>query len=726
MGRLVKFILYLAVGFLGLLVVASLAVYFFFDPNDFREEISTKVAETTGRELVIEGDLSLSLFPWIAVEVGPTRLGNAQGFGDEPFLSFENARLSVKLLPLLISQEVTVGTASLDALTVNLSVAQDGSNNWDDLAEGGDDGAATTEDDAGSGEPVDFEVDGIRLSNANIAYTDAQAGGSYKVSNLSLTTGRIAEGEPVDLSSGFGFTAQPGDMGGELEISGTLTMANGGTVMTLADLNVSGVLNGIAPQPTDFNLDARSINLDTSAERVSPGEIDIGVLGINIAANVETFSYAGTVEPKANIRVAEFSLKELMQTMDIEAPETSDPNALQKVSFGADADVTETAIDLTNVTMKLDDSTMTGTLSLPAVETGVIRFDLGVDAITLDYYMAPATEGGGATTAAGSDDVEIPVDLIRATQAIGSFRIEQAMLSGMLFENLELGVNNVEGKLRLHPIAADFFDGSYRGDVRIDASGDVPSISANETIADVNLGSMAVAMFEQEDITGTINGNFALGGNGATLNTIRRDLDGTMSFELLDGAWQGTDVWHELRSARALLKGEAAPEPREPVRTEFTEVTATGTVTDGVFRNNDLLAQLPFMQLTGGGSVDLVEASVDYTVQARVLEQPEFATGATEEELADFTQAVIPIKISGPLSSPSVLPDIEGMLRQALEDAARREGDKLKDKLLKQLTGGGNEGEEGDETAQEEGAEAEEEEQPEDLIKDALKNIFDR
>ena len=87
----------------GIAVIASVALYLFFDPNDFRDEISTAVKESTGRELVIEGDLSLSIFPWIAVEIGKTRLGNAEGFGDQPFLSFDQARLSVRLIPLLVA-----------------------------------------------------------------------------------------------------------------------------------------------------------------------------------------------------------------------------------------------------------------------------------------------------------------------------------------------------------------------------------------------------------------------------------------------------------------------------------------------------------------------------------------------------------------------------------------------------------------------------------------------
>jgi hypothetical protein len=84
------------------------------------------------------------------------------------------------------------------------------------------------------------------------------------------------------------------------------------------------------------------------------------------------------------------------------------------------------------------------------------------------------------------------------------------------------------------------------------------------------------------------------------------------------------------------------------------------------------------MQLTGGGQVDIPAATVDYKLTARILERPEFLRDATPEELEEFTEAVIPLKISGPLASPSIQPDIEKLLQQRVEDELK---DVLKDKL---------------------------------------------
>ena len=74
----------------------------------------------------------------LRVDIGHTELGNAEGFVAEKFLSFEEASLSVRIVPLIIRQEIEVGTASLQGLTVNLEVAANGTTNWDDLAQRGE------------------------------------------------------------------------------------------------------------------------------------------------------------------------------------------------------------------------------------------------------------------------------------------------------------------------------------------------------------------------------------------------------------------------------------------------------------------------------------------------------------------------------------------------------------------------------------------------------------
>jgi AsmA protein len=552
-------------------------------------------------------------------------------------------------MPILKREGVEIGNIVLDSFELNLEVAADGRNNWQDISESqdaqsdletetendtGDVGSDTTTDE----QDVTFGIASVEINDAAVSYNDAQAGESYSLTNFNLTTGRVASSDPIDISSSFDFELQPADLAGDFSIETSL---------------VPDEESGIAL-----------------------GDAEISTLGIDATLSMSADGQG------ARLLIDAFSLKSLMTRLNIEPPVTADPDALGKIIFGGNVQMSDEAISVTGLELVVDDTTFSGELAVARNEAGTIRIDLAADSIDLDRYMEPAADASASS--GGAVPVEIPVDLIRALNLRGGLTVETARLSGMTFDDVTLGLNAADGNMRLHPITADLFDGKYDGDVRINASGNVPVLSVNENVRDVSLASLAEAMFEQENITGTINGSFKLSGRGENLAAIQRSLSGSMSMELLDGAWEGTDIWYELRRARALYKQEEAPEPVLPARTQFSSVKATGPVTDGVFRNDDLFAQLPFMQLTGKGSVDFAAAKVDYRMTARILEKPEFATDATAEELDEFTEAKIPLRITGSLADPKIAPDIGEMLKEEVKEKVEEE---IKDQLLKKLFG---------------------------------------
>ena len=674
MGRVVKGFLWLVGGFAALFVVAAIALYLFFDPNDFREEISKTVKTQTGRDLTIDGDISLQLFPWLAVEVGKSSLGNAPGFGDEPLASFESASFSVKLLPAILRQEVVVGSADIDSLRLNLMVDKRGDSNWSDLIP-----EESAEESSAPAEPGGIiDVNSIEIIDATIRYTDAEAGESIVLDGMNVRLGRLqSDGSAVPFNAKLTFDVQPAGLSGALELDTDVAFDTTRGTVTFDGLVIDGRIEGLASIPTTMSLQTDGIEVSTEEYQVAVQPIDLTILDMHILANVEPFSYEDQIAPRATISIDAFSPRTLMQLFDVAPPETADPVALSRVIVDATAQLATAAIELTDVVIKLDDTTFTGALSVPRISTGAYQFDLVGDSIELARYMEPASENAGDASE-NAIPVEIPVELIKPLNARGKIKLARASLGNIIFENIDVGLNSSNGKMRIFPITSEFFGGSYSGDVQIDVSASTPALSMNEKIAGVDLARLAKAMFGQENVTGTIEGSFALAGRGSDTAAIQRELSGDMSMELKDGSFVGTDVWYEIRRARALLKGEAAPEPVLPAKTDFSTVRMTGVVSNGIMRSDDLFAELPFMQLTGSGQVDIPAATVDYGMTARILERPEFLQGATPEELDEFTEAVIPLRITGPLTSPSIKPDLEKLLQQRVEDEIK---DVLKDKL---------------------------------------------
>ena len=77
--------------------------------------------------------MALSVFPWLGLDIGQTRLSNAAGFEDPYMARMETVQVRVKLLPLL-KKQLQVDTVRLNGLELNLARDKDGRTNWSDLA----------------------------------------------------------------------------------------------------------------------------------------------------------------------------------------------------------------------------------------------------------------------------------------------------------------------------------------------------------------------------------------------------------------------------------------------------------------------------------------------------------------------------------------------------------------------------------------------------------------
>jgi AsmA protein len=644
MNRGIKILVWLIAGVAALFAVAAIAFLFLFDPNDFKEDVEQAVESSTGRELDIAGDVSVQIFPWLAVEIGEARLGNAPGFGDAPFAAFESVTLSVQVMPLIFQRQVVVGTAEVDGLQLNLSVKADGTDNWSDLAASGDAEVVIAEDGA-TPEPGrtsgKLAVSGMAIRNATITY--ASGTDAYALTEADFTIGPVYGDEDK---------------------------------LTVGEIAFQALVSGATEIPTRLELSTGGIEVDLQGQVANIQPLDVSILGVDLNAAFEPFDYAGDLDAPAALRIDPFSPRSVMTLLGTEPPSMADPSALSKVSIEATANVRESSAGLSGVRIVVDDTTLTGAMTVPFDPAGRFNLELEADAIDLNRYMTVDEEEAAASEATAP--MEIPADLIRPLNVGGGLKIASVRVGNLELTGVTVGLDAANGRLRIHPIAAGLFGGSYSGDVRVDVSGKAPSLSMNETVQGVDLSKLAMAMFEQENITGTIAGTFKLGGRGNDLGEIRETLGGTMSLELKDGTYEGTDIWYELRRARAMIKQEPPPEPQLPARTRFSSVTASGVVTNGALRNEDLKVALPFMELTGAGDVDLAKGTVDYGLRARIFERPELMGDATPEEIDDLTKAVIPLRISGSLAAPTVAPDVEALLRERVEEEIK---EKLEDKL---------------------------------------------
>jgi AsmA protein len=172
---------------------------------------------------------------------------------------------------------------------------------------------------------------------------------------------------------------------------------------------------------------------------------------------------------------------------------------------------------------------------------------------------------------------------------------------------------------------------------------------------------------------------------GKTVNAMKKSLSGTAKVHLADGAIKGINLAEIIEKGRSLLgrpsssaaAGESASDKTR--RTDFSEMSASFQIRNGVAHNEDLDVKAPAFRIGGKGDIDIGESKLDYTVKASVVATSKGQGGKEREQLAGLT---VPVRLSGPLDDLKYQVDYRGMASQAAKSEL---GEKLKDKLEERL-----------------------------------------
>ncbi|RME33376.1 MAG: AsmA family protein [Gammaproteobacteria bacterium] len=777
---------------LGIVVVviiaAAVALPLYFDPNEQKERIVGLVKEQTGRDLQLSGDIRLSVFPWLGLEMEGVTLGNAPGFGEEPFAATREVKVRVQLLPLL-RKELRMDTITIEGLELNLVRNDKGRTNWDDLLPKEGAGKAPGKEAAAGkgGQPAGappaglaaLALGGIDISDAAVKWEDRKAGVRYRLTKVAVRSGEVAPKKPVDLDLSFDFESSKPALKGHVELGGKVMADLEGKRYSIgglslrssltgeelpggkADVELAGNLDldlkqqtavvndmvlrtagaevrgrlkagrilepvrqlkgslavevkdsatllGIAGQPelaktlkalrAEVELDGDTSRLVVQpldveatvvpAEKAAPekvrlsGRLDLDLgrqsadlsgltvqgLGIEASGNLKAVGIKGK-QPRfaGRIQTAPFNLREVLKKLGQKVPETADPKALTRFSVSTDFAGSSNRLGLEKLQAMLDQSTLKGQLAVNGFKQPAVDFTLAIDAIDADRYLPPRKEGAAPPpspeAAAAGAAAALPVEQLRALRARGELTIGKLKINNLKLKNIRLKVDARDGRIHV-PVTAQLYEGSYQGDIHIDATGKVPQLKVATTLKGVQAEPLLTDLTGKARLRGTGDFRADLTTAGSEPGALKRNLNGKMSFIFRNGAIKGFNLGKFLRQIDTFKKtGSLSVAPEE--ETDFTELTGNPVVKNGVVYLDDLRAKSPAIRIAGKGTLaDLPRNLIDYTVEAVVTDT---SRGQGGKELERLHGLKVPIRISGPLQDPKIAPDIAGLALKGVQ-----------------------------------------------------------
>lgn len=164
----------------GLLIVALLVAPRLIDVNSYKPALIAAVKKATGRELVIEGPIHLTLLPTPEVTTTGVRFANATGAKGPQMVDVKSVSISPSLWALLAGR-IEVGELILVEPKISLEPGSDGKPNWEFSPEG-----AANQAPGAPSKGFNVSIGRLAIENGTLAFFDPRNGVAITALKLNI------------------------------------------------------------------------------------------------------------------------------------------------------------------------------------------------------------------------------------------------------------------------------------------------------------------------------------------------------------------------------------------------------------------------------------------------------------------------------------------------------------------------------------------------------------
>ncbi len=692
MGKLTKVILLFICSVFGIILAAVLIIPLIVDLNDYKPEIEAAVKDKTGRTLVIEGDLKVSIFPWLGISTGKMSLRNATESAEENFASIGESDIKVKLMPLF-SKKVEVRTVVLKGLELHLAKNSQGTSNWSDLSKQGDslkeqqEAKTANKEESNIAAYIDsFALGGLVIENSQVSWDDQQTKQNIVVKDINLKSGAIAFNQPIELELSFLLENSEPELSEQLSLSTNLTIDETLKKIKLENFELNSVTK-TELMPGGI-LDAQLLSeifLDLQQQTLAVKNLKLNTNTIDLTGDINATQLNADIQYTGVIQIKMFNPKELLQQLQMKVPETTDPLVLQKLAMRFNMQGTKNSVALDKLNIALDDTQISGYMHISEFNNPAITFNIDIDDIDIDRYSAPKKEA--APKAAVSTPAKaiktvttlIPVDAVRALNLSGDLHIGKLKVAQLKMADVSLSLQAKQGILKTKQNIQHLYKGSYKGQMTINAKSKTPTLAFNEKMANVQIEALLQDLQPGSvvKLKGKANISAKLKARGNTISAIKSTLAGHLIFSLHKGTIRDFNLQKIIDMGKLAIEGKEMKKNYANEQTVFDIIQGTAKIKRGIINNPDFLAESSTVEVKGGGTANLVTDELDYKVVAKMKK-------GVNKNLNKAADRPVAIKVVGTLSAPVYKVDLTS-IKAMLTEKEKEKVDKFIDKREKDI-----------------------------------------
>jgi AsmA protein len=546
---------------LGLVLIGLIATSWLINRDALRQAVEAQIRAVTGLDLVVKGNIDVSVFPGSYVSFHD--VGLRGGGTTDPALAVDVFTANLRLLPLLM-QRFEIADVMMLRPQIIVTRSADGESNWTPFIQ-------TIARTMKPGADNQLSFSEIRIQDGTLAYEDAVNHVSEKLGDVDLSLAWPS------ISRSFAATGQF-DWRGE-RVDGSISASD-----FVAAL--SGERSGVKARLASSQL---KLAFDGSVANRTSAMME-GTLTIDTASLRNALQWTGQPVPGGD-GFGRFALK-------------------------ARANVVGASVALTNVNVELDGNVAEGVMTYSNNTRQTLQATLAADALDFTPYISTfRLLASGARdwnrqlfdlNALSSTDLDMRLSAARVT--VGPSKLGRTAF----------GANLRGGALALSVGEAQVYGGIVRGSFGLARSDAVADVKAQFQFTDVDLQSCASELFGISKLSGRGNLNVSLEASGSSPFGLAQSLDGTAVLTGHDGAVGGFNVEQLLRRLeRRPLSGAGQFRSGS---TPYDTLTVALKFADGIASAEDVRLEGPAARVTLTGTASVPNREYDMKGTASLIQ----------------------------------------------------------------------------------------------------------
>lgn len=319
-------------------------------------------------------------------------------------------------------------------------------------------------------------------------------------------------------------------------------------------------------------------------------------------------------------------------------------------------------------------------------KTPTVTANLNLGTLVLDPYLGGGSGGGGGSSPSGGGNASgntggngdgnggssgsgggwstAPIDFsgLKAVNADFSVTSEQIVWDALQIGNSVLKAKIQEGVLTADLQKLSLYGGNASGKLTLNGAGTAAGVKASFHLENLDAHPFLRDAADTRWLHGRAFMDMDLAAVGGSERQLVENLNGTARVEFADGSLRGINIPQIVRglSVKTLLGWAEGSEEK----TDFSSMTANFRITNGVAVTDDFSLVGPLVRVSGGGSTNMPERTLDWRVEPKIVPTLEGQAPAPRAKGADKKLAGlgVPVIAKGPWDNPRIYPDIAGIL----------------------------------------------------------------